>query len=72
MPTPNPKPTDQQVLDDFIEWSGGFTPAECDEDQLNAYATLGCSFGLPQHETEEALTRLMAQEQQAEIDSEEN
>jgi hypothetical protein len=31
--------TDKQaILADFTTWSGGFDPAECDDDQVRAYA----------------------------------
>jgi hypothetical protein len=45
----------EQVLADFVVWSGGFTPQESDDHELNVYATTARPGDLDEQEVYEFL-----------------
>lgn len=43
------------VLEDFLVWSGGFHPRECDIDEVEKYVKYGADADLDEDEVEEFL-----------------
>ena len=50
----NTKITKEELLDDFREWSGGFTPDECD-DQITVYLDYALPYGVNREDAEKLL-----------------